>query len=178
QPHAADAGRTDLAASQPQFVRHALRTVRWIAQGVVEDLLFDFGRHAIGMGVAWAAFLFDQGSDAADLEGTTNLVEGVAVITHYLAGLGHVAEFFGQLQQGQFPLGTLRERSHLGTPDSWWFGDYQSIPETRVAAPGIDSVRCWAHNSQLSEKYKISSEVGLDWPFDARRPIVSQSIPM
>jgi len=60
------------------------------------------------------AFLFDQGSDAADLEGTTNLVEGVAVITHYLAGLGHVAEFFGQLQQGQFPLGTLRERSHLG----------------------------------------------------------------
>src|SRR5690606_40260342 len=34
------------------------------------------------------------------------------------------------------------ERDHLGSPDSWWFGDYQSTPETRVAAHRSDSVCC------------------------------------
>jgi hypothetical protein len=28
------------------------------------------------------------------------------------------------LQQQQFPLGTQRQRSHLGSPDSCWLADY------------------------------------------------------
>lgn len=85
--------------------------------------------------------MLDQRCDAADLKGSAHFVERVAVIAHEFAGTGDVAELLGELQQGQFPLGTLRERSHLGTPDSWWFGDYQSIPETRVAAPQTPALR-------------------------------------
>lgn len=51
-----------------------------------------------------SALLLDQARDAADLEGATNLVKGIAVIAHDLAGLRHVAELLGQLQQRQFLL--------------------------------------------------------------------------
>jgi hypothetical protein len=107
--------------------------------------------------IARAALLLDQCGRAADLEGAAHLVEAVAVIAHQLASLRDIAELLGQLQQGQFSLGTLRERSHLGTPDSSWCGNHGSIPETRVAAPGINSIRCQAGISQLSENNKSSS---------------------
>jgi len=157
QPNAADAAGADLGASQAQLIGDSLRAVRREAQGVIEDLLFDLGRHAIWMRITRPAFLLDQCSDAADLKGPPDLVEGVAVVAHQLAGLRYVAEFLGQLQQGEFSLGTLRERSYLGTPDSSRCGSHESTPETRVAAPGIYSVGCRAGISQLSENNKNSS---------------------
>jgi hypothetical protein len=51
------------------------------------------------MGVFGAAALLDQGANATDLKGAADLVKGIAVVAHDLAGLGHVAEFLGQLQQ-------------------------------------------------------------------------------
>ncbi len=59
------------------------------------------------MRVSGAAALLDEGGDAADLEGLLDLVEGVAVVAHDLAGPGDVAQFLGQLQQRQLTLGTL-----------------------------------------------------------------------
>ncbi len=64
------------------------------------------------MGIFRPAALLDQGAHAADLEGSADLVEGVAVIAHDFAGLGDVAELFGQLQQRQLALGTLCSRGH------------------------------------------------------------------
>lgn len=134
------------------------------AQGVVEDLLLDFGSHAVGMRIARATTLFHKRGNAADLKGTLDFVEGVAVIAHEPAGLGDVAELLGELQQGQFSLGTLRERSHLGTPDSWWFGDYQSIPETRVAAPQTPALRSGVRSmptvGKIREQLKMRMPIG------------------
>jgi hypothetical protein len=54
-----------------------------------------------------------------------HLVKGVAVIAHDSAGFRDVAECLSRLQQGLFPLGTLRERSCLGSSGEgadrlWW----------------------------------------------------------
>jgi hypothetical protein len=59
------------------------------------------------MRVAGAAAALDEGGDAAGLEGALDLVEGVAMKAHDLAGSGDVAEFFRQLQQRQLALDTL-----------------------------------------------------------------------
>ncbi len=84
-PHAAHAGRAHLDALETQLIGDALRPVSRELQGVVEDLLLDLGRHAVGVRVAWPPSLFDERRDAAYLEGATNLVERVAVIPHELA---------------------------------------------------------------------------------------------
>jgi hypothetical protein len=142
QPHPTHAAGTDVCSPEAKFIRNALRSMRGKFERVVEDhLALDLGGDAIGMRISRTAALLDEGGNAADLERTTDLVERIAMIAHDLAGSGDVPELFGQLQQGQLPLGTLRERSHLGTPDSWWFGDYQSIPETRVAALPAPALR-------------------------------------
>lgn len=96
-------------------VRASLRPVSRNAERVVEDLLLDLRRDSVRMRIARAAFFFDQRGDATDLEGTAHLVERIAVIAHQLAGLGDVAELLGQLQLGQFSLGTLGKRSRLGS---------------------------------------------------------------
>jgi hypothetical protein len=93
------------------------------------------------MWIARTPALFDESCDATDLEGTFDFVEGVAVIAHELAGFGDVAELLGELQQGQFSLGTLGERSHLGTPDSWSFAITNLSRNTRVAAPQAPALR-------------------------------------
>jgi hypothetical protein len=49
---------------------------------------------------------------ATDLEGALDLVERVAVVAHDAAGLGAVAQFLGQVEQGQLPSGTLRQGGH------------------------------------------------------------------
>jgi len=116
--HAAHAARADLGAGQTQLIGDALRAVRREGQGVVEDLLLDLGRDPVRVRMPRSALLLDEGGHAADLEGPAHLVEGVAVVAHDLAGLRHVAELLGRLQQGQLPLGTLRQRGHLGSPDS------------------------------------------------------------
>ena len=46
-------------------------------------------------------------SNASHLEGTLHFIEGVSVVAHEAAGLGDVAEFFGQLQQGELSSDTL-----------------------------------------------------------------------
>jgi hypothetical protein len=107
-------------------------------EGVVQDLLLDLQRDAIGMRIARSALLLNQGCDAADLEGA-DFVEGGTVLAHEFAGLGDVTELLGQLQQGQCSLGTLRERSHLGSSNRC--GGPQSILETLVAAPTLGKIR-------------------------------------
>jgi hypothetical protein len=108
QPDAAHPGRRDLHALQPQLVAHALGAVGGPVQAVVQHLGLDLGGQAVWVRAAGAAAVLHQGGHAAHLEGTAHLVEGVAVVAHHLAGAGDVAEFVGQLQQGQFALGTLR----------------------------------------------------------------------
>src|SRR5690606_23662123 len=112
----ADARGADLGAGQAQLVRDALGAMSGEAERVIEDLLLDLGADPIGVRVARAALLLDQSGDAVDLEGMAHLVEGVAVVAHDLAGFGDIAELLGKLQQRHLPLGTLRERSHSGTP--------------------------------------------------------------
>lgn len=87
---------------------------------------------------AQARALFDHRGDAAGLEGTLDLVERVAVVAHQLAGLGHIAEFFGQLQQGRLALGTLGCGGHLGSPGKTGrCGNHQSTegPDAHLFMP-------------------------------------------
>lgn len=48
--------------------------------------------------------------------GVFHLVERLAMAANQLAGLGHVAEFLGQLQYGERAIGKRRWRGHLGSP--------------------------------------------------------------
>ena len=61
------------------------------------------------MRIARPSLLFDEASDSSHLEGAPDLIERVSVVADNLARLGHVPEFFGQLEQGQLPSGTLRD---------------------------------------------------------------------
>lgn len=84
----------------------------------------NIGRDTIGVR---ATPLFDEGGDAAGLEGALDIVERIAVLAHQLASLGHVAEFLGQLQQRQLALGTLGCGGHLGSPgETGRCGNHQS----------------------------------------------------
>ena len=107
QPDAPDAGRADVHPGQPQLVGDACGAMSRLDQAALQNALLNGFRNPVGMGMLRPPALLDQGGNAADLEGLLDLGESVAVIAHDLAGLGHVAEFLGQLQQGQLPLGTL-----------------------------------------------------------------------
>ena len=107
QPDPAHAGGANVDLSEPKFIGDALGAVGGVIEAQRENLFLDFHRDPVGVGVPRASFLFDQGADAADLEGAADLVESVSVIAHDLAGRGHVAEFLGQLQQGELAFGTL-----------------------------------------------------------------------
>src|SRR5262245_27747789 len=81
-------------------------------EGVVEDLVLDLLRHAIGVRSARPATLLDQGGGSSHLEGALDLVERVAVVAHDLAGLRDVPQLGGELQQRQLPSGTLWQGGH------------------------------------------------------------------
>lgn len=104
QPDAAHARGRDFDAGQPQVVGDALGAVGRPGQAMGQPPFLDLRGDPVRVG---AAALFDQGGDAPRLEGPTDLVEGVAVVAHDLAGTGNIAEFVGQLQQGQLAFGTL-----------------------------------------------------------------------
>ena len=88
--------------------------MRRTLQGIGQDLGFDLWRDTVGVRVARTASLLDERGDAAGLEGSTHLVEGVAVVAHDFAGFGDVAEFLGEMKQRQLSSGTLSECGHLG----------------------------------------------------------------
>jgi hypothetical protein len=89
-----------------------------VRECVVQDLGLDLGRDATWMWSAWSTLLLDERVHAADLKRALDLIERVAVVAHDArvahdaAGLGHVAQFLGQLEQGQLPSGTLRQGGH------------------------------------------------------------------
>src|SRR6185312_667580 len=99
----------------------------------VEDPLLDVGRDAIRMRVPRPALLLDERGDAADLKRALHLVERVAVVAHDLAGLGHVAQLLSELQQGQFPSGTLAGGGH-SVLQGFGVWRFQNTPSDRVAA--------------------------------------------
>ena len=107
EPDAAHAGRADVDALEAELVGDTLGTVGGLFEAQVEDALLDGLGDPVRMRVPGAAALLDEGGHAADLERLLDLVEGVAVVAHDLAGLRDVAQFFGQLQQRQLTLGTL-----------------------------------------------------------------------
>jgi hypothetical protein len=82
KPETTDAARADVHVVEAKLIRHLLRPLRRVLQRVVEDPLLDVGRYAIR-------------------------VRCVAVVAHQLAGLRDVAKFLCELQQRQFPSGTL-----------------------------------------------------------------------
>jgi len=108
QPDAAHAGGRDFHPGQAQIVGDTLGAGGGVLQALVEDAGLDLGADAVRVRSAGAAALLDQGGGAADLEGAAHLIEGVAVVAHDLAGTGDVAQFVGQLQQGQLAFDTLR----------------------------------------------------------------------
>jgi hypothetical protein len=99
RPHPAHARWAYFDGLQAKFVRDPLCTVCRPAQRVIEDLLLDLSAYPVRVRVLRSAPFLHQRSHASDLEGAAHLVERVAVIAHELAGLGHVAELLGQLQQ-------------------------------------------------------------------------------
>src|SRR5437867_4259633 len=101
QPDAADPGSPDVDSLQAQFVGDALGALSGKGQGVVQDLLFDLRRDPIRMRSSRSALFLYESRDASHLEGALDLVESVPVIAYDLAGLGDVAQFFSQLQQGE-----------------------------------------------------------------------------
>jgi hypothetical protein len=74
---------------------------------IIEDRGFDLGGDTVGMRPSGPASFVHESGDAADLERAPDLVEGVAVIAHELAGLGDIAEFIGESEQRQLALGTV-----------------------------------------------------------------------
>jgi len=112
----------------------ALRAVSRPVQGIVEDLLFDLGGEAIGMRIFGPTLVLDERGDASDLEGTSDFVEGVSMVAHDVTGFGHVAELLGELEQGQFPSGTLGRGGHLGSSSVIGGWRFQFTSEDRVAA--------------------------------------------
>ena len=77
----------------------ALSAVGGLLDAVIEDPLLDGFRHAIRVWVFGTAAFLDLGADTTDFERLLGFVEGVAVVARDLAGLGEVAELFGELQQ-------------------------------------------------------------------------------
>jgi len=92
---------------EPKLMGDSLGAVGWPIEAVLENPFLDFWRDAVGVRASRTSAFLDQGSDAADLEGPSDLIEGVAVIAHDAAGLRDVAELLGKLEQGELPLGTL-----------------------------------------------------------------------
>src|SRR5215470_866464 len=113
-----------------------------------------------------SAALLDQGVDAADLEGTPDLVEAVAVVTHEAAGLRDVAELFGQAQQRELSPGTLGLGGHLCLLFGSWLIGISNLPRRdRVAALGASPphpaprVLLPAYGRLLSDKVETTSGV-------------------
>jgi hypothetical protein len=90
------------------------------------------------MRVFGSTFVLDERGDTADLKGASDFVEGVSMVTHDLAGFGHVAELLGELEQGQFPSGTLGHGGHLGSSSVIGGWRFQFTSEDRVAAASFD----------------------------------------
>lgn len=67
------------------------------AQAVFQRPLVDLGSEAVGMRPIAATALFDQSGHAANLKGTADFVEGVALVAHDVARKGEIAEFVGEL---------------------------------------------------------------------------------
>lgn len=86
------------------------------------------------MWVFGSTFVLDKRGDTADLERTSDFVEGVSMVAHDVAGFGHVAELLGELEQGQFPSGTLGGGGHLGSSSVIGGWRFQFTSEDRVAA--------------------------------------------
>jgi len=103
-------------------------------QTVVEDLRFDLGGDAVGMWAPGAATVINEGSDTADLKSAANLVEGVAMIAHDVAGSRHVAELLGEFEQRELSSGTLGRGGHLGSSSVIGGWRFQFTSEDQVAA--------------------------------------------
>jgi hypothetical protein len=56
------------------------------------------------------------------------------MVAHDVAGFGHVADLLGELEQGQFPSGTLGRGGHLGSSSVIGGWRFQFTSEDRVAA--------------------------------------------
>jgi hypothetical protein len=134
QPGAANAAGADGDAHQAQLVGDALRAVGRPVQGIVEDLLFNLGGEAVWMRVFGSTLVLDERGDTADLEGASDFVEGVSMVAHDATGFGHVADLLGELEQGQFPSGTLGRGGHLGSSSVIGGWRFQFTSEDRVAA--------------------------------------------
>ena len=98
------------------MIGHALGPMGRELEGVFEDPLLDLWGHAVGMGAARPTFLLDECFDPADLEGAFDLVEGIAVVSHDLAGLRDVSEFCGEFEQRELASCTVCQGGHLVSP--------------------------------------------------------------
>ena len=99
QPDPAHAGGTDVDTLEPEFIGDALGAVNGLLETQLEDLLLNGFGDLIGVRILWSPALLDKSRNAADFEGLLDLIEGVTVVAHDLAGLGDVAQFLGELQQ-------------------------------------------------------------------------------
>jgi hypothetical protein len=81
--------------------------------------------------------ILDEGCHAAGLEGAFDLVEGVAVVAHDVAGTGDVAELLGEFEQRELASGTLGRGGHLGSSSVIGGWRFQFTSENRLAAAFI-----------------------------------------
>lgn len=71
-------------------VADPLGAVRRMLERAVEDRSLDLPTDPVRMWTLQASPLLDQRRDPTDLEGAPDLVEGVAVVAHDAASVGHV----------------------------------------------------------------------------------------
>ena len=107
QPNTADAGRIDVDTLEPELIGDALGAVGGLLETQGEDLLRNGLGDSIGVRIFRSPSLLDQSCNATDFEGLLDLVEGITMVVHDLAGLGDVAQYLGELQQWEIALGTL-----------------------------------------------------------------------
>ena len=100
-PHTAHAGGRNHEPTFPQFVGDTDLTERRLLDGERNDGVFDLLRHAILQHGLLAADLL-QSKVPAFVVKLLEAIEAVAAIAHHLAGLTHIAELFGKLQQSNF----------------------------------------------------------------------------
>jgi hypothetical protein len=125
QPHAAHAGRRNRQPALLQLVGDADLPEGRLLDRHRHDGVFDLLRHTVLRHRLLAADLL-QSEFAALLVELLEAVEAVAAVTPHLAGLAHIAELLGQLQQPNLRADDLLFGGH---------GGLQSAEAGRYATP-------------------------------------------
>src|SRR3954447_26244956 len=131
-----------------------------LLQRQLDDERLDLRRRAVGQKRLLAGQLL-QGEFAASVVELLEAVEAVARVAHHLAGLAHVAELLGQLQQAE-----------LGADDLLLLGHGRCPLERRgwalrtPTAPRPASALASASRHRLSDQVLTTSAQSRDrWPF-------------